>query len=287
MISLHSGRNDLPRLLLRAADGAEAEIYLHGAHVTAWRPAGSGDALFLSEASSFEAGEPIRGGVPVVFPQFSGNGPLPKHGFARTESWEWVNREDADSAESAVLRLADNPATRDLWPHAFLLQLTVTPRGDSLTLDLSVENRGEAELDFSAAFHTYLRISDITRTTVLGLEGTRYRSNPEGLRGVADPAAILTIGGEIDRVYGNAPRELTVNDQAGGRTFQIGTEGFQDVVVWNPGPELAASIPDLGAEEYRTMLCVEAAQVEAPVRLAPGATWRGAQRLRSVSAQTR
>jgi glucose-6-phosphate 1-epimerase len=46
MITLESGRNGLPRLRLTTPDGAEAEVYLHGAHVTSWRPAGGEEALF-------------------------------------------------------------------------------------------------------------------------------------------------------------------------------------------------------------------------------------------------
>jgi glucose-6-phosphate 1-epimerase len=284
MITLDTGRNGLPRLRLATPDGAEAEVYLHGAHLTSWRPAGGEEALFLSDAAVFAPGEPIRGGVPVVFPQFSGEGPLPKHGIARTVEWEWVNREEAESATRAVLRLTDDAASRTLWPHAFLLELSVAPRGDSLALRLTVENRGDEPFDFAAALHTYLRVSDIRRTTVVGLEGTRYRSRPEGVANAVDGAAVLSVSGEIDRLYRDAPRELAVNDAGARRTFQIVEAGFRDAVVWNPWSELAASISDMEDEEYERMLCVEAAQVEAPVTLAPGAAWRGEQRLRCVRA---
>src|SRR5436305_1852990 len=86
-----AGEGGLPKLILVAPDGARAEIYLHGAHVTSWIPAGDGERLFLSASSAFRPGAAIRGGVPVVFPQFSDRGPLPKHGFARTSEWELVD----------------------------------------------------------------------------------------------------------------------------------------------------------------------------------------------------
>ena len=67
------GAGGLPKIVLEAPDGARAELYLHGAHVTAWTPAGAGDErLFLSAASEFRADAAIRGGVPVIFPQFAG-----------------------------------------------------------------------------------------------------------------------------------------------------------------------------------------------------------------------
>lgn len=284
MITLESGKQGLPRLRLTTPDGASAEVYLHGAHVTSWRPAGGEEALFLSDAAVFAPGEPIRGGVPVVFPQFSGEGPLPKHGIARTVGWEWVNREGAESATRAVLRLTDDEASRALWPHTFVLELSVALHGDSLALRLTVENRSREPFDFAAALHTYLRVSDIRRTTVVGLEGTRYRSKPEGVMNVVDGAAVLSVSGEIDRLYRDAPREVAVNDAGGRRTFQIVEAGFRDAVVWNPWAELAASIPDMEDDEYERMLCLEAAQVEAPVTLAPGAAWQGEQRLRCVRA---
>ena len=284
MITLEPGKHGLPRLILRTPDGASADIYLHGAHLTSWRPARGDEALFLSDASSFTEGEPIRGGVPVIFPQFSADGPLPKHGFARITSWEWVNQEDAERGDRAVLRLTDTPATRTLWPHAFLIELTVTLRGDAISIGLTVENGGRAELEFAAALHTYLRVKDITRTTITGLQGTHYRSKPEAATNVPDRAAVLEITGEIDRRYRNAPRSLRVDDAGGERAFLLESVGFQDAVVWNPWSELSASIPDMNDEDYREMLCVEAAQIEVPVRLAPGAVWTGEQRIHCVRA---
>jgi glucose-6-phosphate 1-epimerase len=49
--------------------------------------------------------------------------------------------------------------------------------------------------------------------------------------------------------------------------------------VWNPGAERAAALSDLDAGGYRNFLCVEAANIGVPVRLGPGAEWRGRQRL--------
>src|SRR5438132_247968 len=84
------GSGDLPKVVLTAPDGASAEIYLYGAQVTSWIPAGSAERLFLSPRAEFRAGASIRGGTPVIFPQFSNQGSLPKHGFARLNSWELV-----------------------------------------------------------------------------------------------------------------------------------------------------------------------------------------------------
>jgi len=42
--------------------------------------------LFCSPLSVYASGKAIRGGIPIVFPQFGG-GPLPQHGFARNRKW--------------------------------------------------------------------------------------------------------------------------------------------------------------------------------------------------------
>ncbi|HEY3411091.1 MAG TPA: hypothetical protein VGK53_23240 [Propionicimonas sp.] len=49
-------------------------VYDHGAHVWAWQPDGQRPVLWMSAQSMLADGQPIRGGVPVVFPWF-GTGP--------------------------------------------------------------------------------------------------------------------------------------------------------------------------------------------------------------------
>ncbi|PZU43126.1 MAG: hypothetical protein DI571_10080 [Arsenicicoccus sp.] len=51
------------------------------------------------------------------------------------------------------------------------------------------------------------------------------------------------------------------------------TQGSTQTVVWNPGEEKAATIGDLGAQEWRRFLCVEtAATGDRRLEIAPGAT---------------
>src|SRR5512140_3613716 len=117
--AITTGKGNLPKLDLVAPDGARAEIYLHGAHVTSWIPSGGKERLFTSRAAQFRAGVPIRGGIPVVFPQFSQLGPLPAHGFARVMPWEFVGAEHNAQGATATFRLSDTEESRRLWAHAF------------------------------------------------------------------------------------------------------------------------------------------------------------------------
>jgi glucose-6-phosphate 1-epimerase len=268
-----SAAREMPRIRLAHPSGATAEVYLHGAHVTSWVPAGGGEALFVSRAAKLDGESAIRGGVPVIFPQFADNGPLPKHGFVRTETWERVDA----SQSRATLRLRDSEATRAIWPHAFAAEYTVEVDERRLTMRLRIENTGAEPFDFTAALHTYLRVADVYRASVDGLRGVIYRDKVRGGETFVEEGAELRIDGELDRVYLGPPAELRVRDEAGGRGFRVRSEGFADTVVWNPGAAAAAALPDMEAGEEREMLCVEAAQVADPVRLQPGDSWTGAQ----------
>lgn len=279
-----TGQGGLPALRLAHPSGATAEVCLHGAHATSWIPAGSAEALFVSRAARFAPDTAIRGGVPVIFPQFADTGPLPKHGFARTQPWERVEDEaPADDGHPAVrLRLRDSGATRRTWPHPFAAEMRIQLGEDWLGLTLFVHNPGAGAISFTCALHTYLRVADVRQAAVQGLRGLRYRGREHGERLRVDEDAELAVAGEVDRVYLDTPPELRVHDRAGGRVIRVTGDGFADTVVWNPWKDGAASLPDMQDDEYLEMLCVEAAQVGTPVHLPPGGTWSGTQRLQAI-----
>jgi glucose-6-phosphate 1-epimerase len=275
---VQSGPGGLPFVTLIAADGARATVCLHGAHVTSWVPAGEdGDRLFLSSRSEFREGTAIRGGVPISFPQFATQGPLPKHGFARLTTWELVSadREDADAVAS--FRLTDSAETRAIWPHPFLAELTVRVVGAAISMEFAVTNTGREPFSFTAALHTYFRVEDVRKAAVVGLQGTRYRDKAAGETEPEDRERELRIDGEVDRVYLNAPRVVEL--QEGGRTLEVASTGFADIVVWNPGAEAAAKLADMEVDGHLRMLCVEAAAAGSPVHVPPGERWVGSQTL--------
>jgi len=273
----------LDRVVLRSTDGASAEVYLHGAHVTSWRPApGVDERLFLSTRSDFREGAAIRGGIPVIFPQFAAEGPLPKHGFARTAAWTLRDhRHDADGSAVAVLTLASSSSTEAIWPHSFLATVTVRVHRLTLSVELGVENTGADTFDFTAALHTYLRVHDVSQTTLVGLCGTRYRESIAPNVFKVDEDEMLSITGEVDRVYVDAPRRLIMQEPL--RELAIDAAGFSDVVVWNPGTLRAAELKDMEPGGEQRMLCVEAAAVQKPVRLHPDDRWAGSQTLNVIT----
>lgn len=269
-----AGFHALEALRLRAPDGASAIVTLNGAQTVSWIPAGGVEQLFVSDRSDFEAGRPVRGGVPVVFPQFSDRGPLPKHGLVRTRAWRLLREATSAEGATATFAIEDCAETRRLWPHSFALELTVAIAGPSLEVRLLVRNTGEAPFPFTAALHTYLFASDAAKARLVGLSGVRYL---RGREEHVEAGESIVAANPIDHVYIDAPRETRLVD--GDRTLAIAQRNFRDTVVWNPGREKCAALVDMAPGAFLNMLCVEAAAVAVPIALPPGAQWTGAQRL--------
>jgi glucose-6-phosphate 1-epimerase len=256
--------HSLPFLKLQAPS-AEAHVYLHGAHVTHYQPRGAAPALFLSRESRFAPGQPIRGGVPIIFPWF-GSHPtrpdLPAHGWARTR--QWTPRDVARAGDSAAATLSLNAERVEL--------LYTVSVGESLDLSLEVRNVSAAAASFEQALHTYLAVGDVRRVTVDGLSGRDYVDKVDGMKRKTQRGPI-TITGETDRVYLDTPDAVTVHDAAGDRRITVSKEGSASTVVWNPWVEKARKMADFGDDEWPLMLCVETANVAVnAITLAPGAT---------------
>jgi len=268
-----------PDVIVAARDGATAQIARHGGHVCRWRTAGGVERLYLSPLPR-QPGEPIRGGIPVIFPQFANRGPLTMHGFARTLPWTF--------GEAAVLpdgrgrltaALADTPATRALWPHPFRLELTVTVGGDALAVELLVRNTGEASFAFTCALHTYFAtLGEALR--IDGLERRPYVDNISGAPGLDDHDGPLVVDRATGRFYFGVANPLRLRDRAA--RVAIEHDGFRDVVVWNPGANPPAPLPGLPPDGYRQFVCVEGAVIERPIQLATGGSWRGAQHMQAM-----
>lgn len=274
-----AGKNTpMNSIAIVSPDGACADICPYGAHVISWKPAAGTEQLFLSTSSVFSPGVPIRGGVPVIFPQFGDQGQLRKHGFARVCLWEAFQEETGATHAAVKLKLSDSGATRQLWPHAFQAEMHVRVSANRLELAFSVANAGSEDLSFTAALHTYLRVSDIQVTTVDGLAGIRYHdttTTPWAEKIEEDSKIRLET--EVDRIYYGVRNAVQVRTPE--RVTRIEAEGFPDVVLWNPGRIKSNALSDMEQDGYRRFVCVEAAMIEKPVCLASGNRWCGKQTL--------
>lgn len=277
-IDLH-GR---PCLRLTSADGARADISLHGAQVMSWQPAPGRERLYLSPRASHAPGKAIRGGIPVIFPQFAGRGAMIKHGFARLLDWQFRGIEyDVAPEPAAVFELRDAAVTQAYWPSRFQARLHVALAPSCIEVGLEIHNHDDAPFAFTAALHTYLRVDELMDASLHGLEEAPYLDSTRGEASMPATGAAVRFGVETDRIYPDAASAPTLRSGSG--AVRIDSENFRDTIVWNPGPELAASTADLGAGEHRHFVCVESGTVIEPVVLAPGERWIGIQRLQEMT----
>jgi glucose-6-phosphate 1-epimerase len=248
--------------------GMTGELYLQGAHVTAWQPAGARPVIFTSSHANFVPAKAIRGGIPIAFPWFGAHPTdpkLPQHGFARTAPWQLDSVEE--SADGLALELS-------LSPDGFALTYRVV-FGTELHLALSVRNTSSGSVAFEEALHTYFAVSDVELVSVTGLENSSFMDKTEGMQRRPPAGAPLSLGKETDRVYLNVPNDLTIIDPGWDRRVMIEKRNAASTIIWNPWPEKAAAMADLGADNWRGMLCVETGNVaDNRVQLAPGATHR-------------
>ena len=268
--------NGHPAVALRAPDGARATVLLHGGHLVSWIPQGGEEQLYLSPTSQYGEGQAVRGGVPVIFPQFSTRGTLPRHGLLRTRGWQLDDTPSHGQHAQAVLRFVADDATRKIWPHEFEAEITVSIIGRQIDIEFAVTNTGDAPFDFTVALHSYLRTNDVLKAQLEGLQGVKYEDNTTGQWQQAW-GDITQVVGEVDRLYHDAPGSLTLREL--GRKLLVTHADFTDVVVWNPGPEKCAQLGDMPDDDWQRMLCVEAARVVDPVTLPPGEEWAGMQTL--------
>ncbi|MCE1185382.1 MAG: D-hexose-6-phosphate mutarotase [Zoogloea sp.] len=266
-----------PVLKLQTPDGAVALVSLFGGHVLSWTPAGGNERLYLSPKALFDGKTAIRGGVPVCFPQFADQGPLPKHGFARNRLWTLASQRAGKDYAMVNLRLESDADTLALWPHPFALELSISIGADRLDMELEVENTGSAPLAFTAALHTYLAVREVETCQVEGLRGLQYQNTAQGGSLALETGTELTVEDEVDRIYYQAPPTLLLRE--GHRALGVHAENFPDVVIWNPWEHKNATLADMPADGFRRMLCIEAAAIQNPVQVEAGKSWWGRQTL--------
>ena len=275
IVRLVTGPGGLPRYEI-TTPLAEAHIYLHGAHVTHFAPAGQRPVLFMSAQSWFQAGKPIRGGVPVIFPWFGprqGHTEAPAHGFARTRPWTPESiRQQPDGSVVVALRLEPDAETRALWgePHDWVLRHRITI-GTALTMELEIENRGAASFRCEEALHTYFSVSDVAAIQIHGLENAEYYDNTDGMRRKCQDNEPIRFAAETDRTYIHTASQCAIDDPGLHRRIVIEKTHSDSTIVWNPWIAKAQAMLDFGDSEWPAMVCVESGIVaDNALEIAPG-----------------
>jgi glucose-6-phosphate 1-epimerase len=196
--------------------------------LTSWVRDGT-EKIFVSNNAIFNGVKAIRGGIPLVFPQFGRfwccgyfchyfcvahvGQPLktmPQHGFARTSNWEVLSLETIDAQNvKARLFLASNNYTLAVWPHEFTLEYEVHLSATSLICTLTIKNSHATDsFECHSLLHTYFSINDITSLEAEGFANRSFVDKMADCAMFTEERAQATIDRETDRVYiGDAGKE--------------------------------------------------------------------------------
>jgi len=247
---------------------SSAQIYSYGATVTSWKQNGI-EKLFLSSTAKLDGSKAIRGGIPVVFPNFGPWKLGPQHGFARISTWKMDQKGD----DWVIFTLSDSEESRKMWDYKFELRYTVRISDNSLYTILTVKNADSKEFDFTALLHTYFMVDNINSLNITGLDGV---SGYDQLTSSSCTGSeIIDISQNVDSIFSQTEKEITICSDHGKVTLH--RKNLPDVVVWNPWIEKAKGMGDFDDEGYKSMVCVEPGYVSNRKILKPGEEWTGSQ----------
>jgi glucose-6-phosphate 1-epimerase len=271
LVRVCEGNGGLPRVQVNGAFG-QGEMYLHGAHVTAWKPTGKDELLFVSTKSAWQEGQAIRGGIPICFPWFRAkvnDRKAPAHGIARTKIWELESIDEIETGVTVSMSTESDELTRQWWPAEFRLVHRVT-FGSELNLELVCTNTGTTPFRFEEALHTYNRVGDVGRVRLRGLNNAHFLDKTDSNKEKTQLGDVA-VSAQTDNAYLNTAGEVELLDDVNRRRIRLRKRNSLNTVVWNPWREGSAALGDLGDGEWSRFLCVEASNIlDSAVSLEPG-----------------
>ena len=285
----------LPSLTLRSGSGV-VTIHLFGAHITSYI-FNNQERTWVSSLSDLSGNNPIRGGVPIAFPQFADSGDLPLHGFARVSTWTVGTRTD-----SSVTLTLDSAAAPNEWTerNQFTLEYTVSlsESGDELNLSLAVANTGSNNWSFTGCLHTYFLFAETSQVELHGLGGAEFTEKCSVERSVKmQEDAVVVIPAEarksgteagfehgfVDRIYHDTSNEFEFK-RGGDVLYTVKqSPSWPDTTVYNPwlGDKQGTKGPDFDDDGYTKIICLEPTVSHRSVQeVEAGGTWVGWQSIK-------
>lgn len=253
-----------------------------GAQVLEFQAKDQKPIIWLSEQAQYQAGQPVRGGIPLCWPWFGDlkRNPLavqgmhqqpdlaPFHGAARNLPWQLDDISSTPEQQSISFSLPE-PSIAD-WPHHVSARCTLTLKQDRLSLTLTSHNRGSQTADLSQALHTYFAISDIQRVQIEGLAECPYIDTLDNWQ-THQQEGLLSFQGETDRIYQGLPSVIRLLDFGWQRQVCLKAEHSKSAIVWNPWANKARRLSQFSENAWQNMLCIETANVwDDCIQLPPG-----------------
>ena len=133
------------------------------------------EALFyLSPSNQMLSTKTLRGGVPVLFPQFGNLGSLKKHGFARDIKWKLLTNISSSNGDFIEYETIINSNDFPDWNHDARLNLTATVNKNLFTISFIVTNIGESSFSFTGGLHPYFKIKARGAINIKGIEKCQF-----------------------------------------------------------------------------------------------------------------
>ena len=224
------------------------------------------DVFYLSPCMNKNAN--IRGGVPIIFPQFGNCGPLKKHGFARDLNWFEVSSYKIGKDVFATYSLNINKHSSNNWGFDAQLFLTlILVKNSSLTINLKVFNNGEKSFTFSGGLHPYFALKSRKDVKISGLDNVEFIDT--------DPlCTTFDLNGEsgFERLFLS---KTDISLYNGYRYLNLTAEGFDNWMIWNPGKIGVKNIHNLPDKDWDKFICIEPLVSNQPVILDPNQFFNG------------
>lgn len=234
-----------------------AIVSLQGAQLLEFKTQNGEPLLWVSPHCDFTPGTALRGGIPICLPWFGPQPGKPKHGFARNNFWQLADaRRLADG--SVELEFLFVSYLNSLFAFDFSAELRMT-LGNSIRLELAVNNTDEEDFDCSWVLHNYFTVRHLNDVYVRGLTDRDYIDSLDS-NSIKHQHGDVRFENAVDRVYPDIQNNLQI---MGTPTIEITHHNCPSVVVWNPGSEAAAAIADIGAGQEQFYICVERGAVHA------------------------
>ncbi|MGR6980530.1 D-hexose-6-phosphate mutarotase [Testudinibacter sp. P27/CKL/0425] len=238
--------HEIDVLRLQHAVGS-AEIALQGAHLLRWQPVhATQQVLWLSDIEPFNAGEAIRGGVPICYPWF-GMVQQPIHGTARLRLWQLSDY----LLESGQVRL----------------NFSLFDDKQRLEATLSMIFSDKCELIFThhapqsaqAALHSYFYVDDVRQIEIAELPPRCFNAVSRKLQ---DVPTSRTISENVDCIYSADSRHNRIIDPQLQREIRVTHSNASEIVLWNPWQ---TPLPAMQPNDYQKMICLETARISQPL----------------------
>lgn len=246
----------------------QARIFMQGAQIDQFIPAGKPPLLWVSSADDYQPGNGIRGGIPVCWPWFgmNENPDFPQHGFARNKVWKLESVKMRNQIVDLVFSLPATEFERQYWPHNTEVKVLFS-LGESLSVSIVNTNNDDTSISLTQALHSYFPIGDIHQLTASGFSQSKYIEFGQGP--IQQPQDTVTFDRETDRVYTDLASCQELHTPQG--TIVVSRENSQSAILWNPWIDKSVRLSRFNNDDYLSMVCLEAANVlEDNVVLAPG-----------------